>query len=269
MEYIAIFGAPRSGTSWLGQLFNSSPQVVYRFQPLFSYSFKGRLSEQASSKAIQQFYDDLLVTEDDFVLQTKNTSGKVEEVNFNKEKVSHLVWKEVRYHYIIEALLKNSNTKIIGIVRHPCAVIHSWLNAPKEFKSEWNPLEEWRFAKHKNENKKEEYNGYEKWKELAFIYKELSQKYSDQFHIIAYEDLNLHTSGKMKELYEFCNLPWQKQTQRFIEASKTHHNNDAYSVFRNQKQNDEWKDRFPKKIENAIKNDPDFILLNEYYQWNI
>ena len=37
MKNVAIFGVPRSGTSWLGQIFNSSPMVAYRFQPLFSY----------------------------------------------------------------------------------------------------------------------------------------------------------------------------------------------------------------------------------------
>lgn len=45
---IAIFGVPRSGTSWLGQLFNSSERVAYRYQPLFSYAFKGRLNENST-----------------------------------------------------------------------------------------------------------------------------------------------------------------------------------------------------------------------------
>ena len=37
---ISIHGVPRSGTSWLGQILDSSPKVRYKFQPLFSYAFK-------------------------------------------------------------------------------------------------------------------------------------------------------------------------------------------------------------------------------------
>ena len=40
MRHLALFGCPRSGTSWLGQIFNSAPDVAYRYQPLFSYEFK-------------------------------------------------------------------------------------------------------------------------------------------------------------------------------------------------------------------------------------
>jgi hypothetical protein len=35
-----ISGAARSGTSWLGQILDSSPDVAYRFQPFFAYAFK-------------------------------------------------------------------------------------------------------------------------------------------------------------------------------------------------------------------------------------
>ena len=37
-----IHGAPRSGTTWLGQLFNSHPAVKYCYQPFFSHAFRGR-----------------------------------------------------------------------------------------------------------------------------------------------------------------------------------------------------------------------------------
>ena len=42
-KIILITGVARSGTSWIGQIIDSSPEVVYRFQPLFSYAFKGFL----------------------------------------------------------------------------------------------------------------------------------------------------------------------------------------------------------------------------------
>ena len=45
MKRIAIHSAPRSGSSWLGQILNSSPKVCFRFQPLFSYAFKDYLND--------------------------------------------------------------------------------------------------------------------------------------------------------------------------------------------------------------------------------
>ena len=57
---LAIFGVPRSGTSWLSQIFNSHPDVAMRFQPLFSYSHKGRVSEDSSSEEISEFFDELV-----------------------------------------------------------------------------------------------------------------------------------------------------------------------------------------------------------------
>lgn len=268
MNHVAIFGAPRSGTSWLGQLFNSSPQVAYRFQPLFSYAFKGRLSEESTSEEIRNFYKELLETSDDFVMQRRTISGKDTGLSFRKKEPSCLVWKEVRYHYVIEALLKRSDTQIVGIVRHPCAVIHSWLNAPKEFDPSWDPLDEWRFASKKNLGRKEEYNGYEKWKVLAFGYMRLARDYPDRFRTVVYEDLNLDTTGQLKSLYDFCGLPWSEQTDQFIRSSKSTDNEDPYGVFRKQKRNNEWEGSLPADIENSILTDPDFHRLNSYYRWN-
>ena len=41
---VAIHGVPRSGTSWIGEIINSSPNVLYKFQPLFSYALKDFLT---------------------------------------------------------------------------------------------------------------------------------------------------------------------------------------------------------------------------------
>ena len=46
MKRIAIHSVPRSGSSWLGQILNSSLKVCFRFQPLFSYAFKDYLNEK-------------------------------------------------------------------------------------------------------------------------------------------------------------------------------------------------------------------------------
>ena len=267
MEKVAIFGAPRSGTSWLGQIFNSSPHVAYRFQPLFSYTFKGRITLNSKPKDIEQFYDDLFVTKDEFVLQKKNISGE-KGLAFRKEILTHLVWKEVRYHYLIEHLMANSSTKVIGLVRHPCAVINSWLQAPKEFDSAWDPLEEWRYASKKNQNMPEEYNGYEKWKELVFLYMKLEEKYPERFKIQVYERLNEDTEEEVKKLFNFINLSLERQILSFILESKSEDSRDPYGVHRKEQDNNKWKKGLLTEIQNSIFNDIDFIEINHRFQWN-
>lgn len=225
MKPIAIFGAPRSGTTWLGQLFNSSPCCSYRYQPLFSYEFKDALSDSSTSLEIKNFHEKLEHAKSEFVLT---------EHSFKKTDITHLVWKEVRYHHITDNLLKHSNLKIVYIERDALSVINSWYNAPKEFnKKEWDILDEWRDAPSKNQNKPEEFNGYNKWLEVGEIHRRNKKKYADQVKIIDYNVLRNNTVNVMKDIFTFCGIDWSDQVDEFINHTKTKHNNDKYSVFKN------------------------------------
>ncbi|MDF1594396.1 MAG: sulfotransferase, partial [Desulfobacterales bacterium] len=167
MDKIAIFGVPRSGTTWLSQIFNSHPGVALRFQPLFSYGHKGRLSEYSSAMEIRKFFKEILFTQDPFALMT--TEFQKNYPTFEKsEKPTHIVFKETRYLHIIENMLNIcSEIKIIGIVRNPLSVLASWVRAPKEFNKEWDINREWLYAPSKNQNRPEEFYGFDKWKEVA------------------------------------------------------------------------------------------------------
>lgn len=104
MKNIAIFGAPRSGTSWLAQIFNSHPDVLLRFQPLFSYTHKHRLSNKSTRDDIEGFFDEISQSKDDFVLMRAGMHKSYPA--FNKAfKSTHIVFKEMRYLHIIENLL--------------------------------------------------------------------------------------------------------------------------------------------------------------------
>lgn len=238
---VSIHGVPRSGTSWLGQIFNSSPNVAFRFQPLFSYAFKNRLGPNSTKEELADFFRDIYETKDEFVLQLKNISGN-KEVDFLKnENPTHLIMKEVRYHHILQNLITNQpKIKVIGLVRNPCGCINSWLRAPKEFKPEWNELEEWRKAPSKNLDRPEEFNGFEKWKEVASMFLGFSEKYPDNFKLIQYEKLNNDTLKCVKELFNFCELELGEQTKDFINLSRNNDSKDAYSVFRKGQVNDSW-----------------------------
>ncbi len=259
MKKIAIHSVPRSGSSWLGQIFNSHPNVAYRFQPLFSYAFKDRLNENSSAEEIRKFFNDLLTTDDDFVLQRND--GKIAKhvpQFFKSNVISHIVYKEVRYNHIIKNLLEKDNEiKVIGLVRNPFATINSWLRAPKEFRKDlgWNELEEWRFAPSKNQNKKEEFNGYEKWKEVAQLFLSLQNEFPDRFYLLKYNDLLIRTFETVEKIFAFSDLEVHKQTMDFLQESKSKEDNDPYGVFKKIEKDEKWKTELDKRIVDAIKED--------------
>ncbi len=251
---VSIFSAPRSGSSWLGQLFNSSPCTAYRFQPLFSYAFKGRLTEGSSRQECMAFLEELLVTKDKFILQADG-NYHVDHVGFSKnpKKTSHLVFKEVRYINILRNLMEQlPEIKVVGLVRHPCAVIDSWIHAPREFKPEWNVQEQWRSGALKNQGRPEEFFGFDKWKEAALLFLELEKKYPERMKVVRYADLNADPKGTTKDLFAFCDLEFGPSTEDFIRTSRSADGGDANSVYRKARPDEAWKSRLPEAIAETI-----------------
>lgn len=266
MNKIAIFSVPRSGSTWLGQIFNSSPHVTYRFQPNFAYSFPEHLTENASRAEILNFYDRLLNTDDPFVNAEISISSR-KNIQFDKQEIKALVFKETHYLHVIENLLENSDTKVIGLVRSPFATINSWLNTPKEFHPGWNIEEEWVLAPSKNKGKKENYFGYQKWKEVTDLFFRLKDQYPERFLCVSYEDLLEDTKGQIKIIFDFCQLPFTKQTETFIEQASKKNEEDPYSVFKKKSKDDQWKTSLPNFIKKEILEDEGFKELNKVFKW--
>ncbi len=236
MQRLAIHSVPRSGSTWLGALFDSSPRVLYRYQPLFSYAFKGRLSSQSSAEEIKQFFHDIGVSKDDFINQTE---AKVKGIvpTFSKHDPTTVIYKEVRYHNIVPHLLTcDEQVKIIGLVRNPLSTLNSWLNAPKEFRPDlgWKIQEEWQLAPRKNQHKPEEFNGYEKWKEVALMFEALRSQYPERFFLVQYQDLLNNLDRTVQALFEFAEIPVESQTRTFLKESRIRQSEDAYGVYHTQ-----------------------------------
>ncbi len=252
---ISLHGAPRSGTTWLGKIFDSHPDVAYRFQPLFSYRFKGAIDDNSRQDTVMQFLRQLYDENgDEFILQQQQIARKVQPSFV--EKVQHprvLVMKEVRYHYVIDLLLRTvPEIKIIGIVRHPCGAINSWLKTPREFLPEWDVVSEWRNAPSKNQDRREEYYGFSKWKELARLFLRLESTYPDAFRLIRYEELVAHPHERVRELFGFCGLDMHAQVLRFLDESQQHEVDDPDSVFRSKDVVSRWKKELPAFIQDEI-----------------
>lgn len=252
---VSLHGAPRSGTSWLGKIFDSHPDTAYRFQPLFSYRFKGAIDATSGREQVERFLTDLYtIQDDDFILQLRQQGRGAHPDGF--AKTSHpgvLVMKEVRYHYVIETLLHQvEGIKIVGIVRHPCGTINSWLKTQREFKPEWDAIAEWREATSKNQKRSEEYYGFSKWKELAYLFLSLACEQPDSFYLVRYESLVANPEREVGKLFTFCGLDMPDQVRNFIASSQQQEVEDPDSVFRTADVAERWKHELPAVIRDAI-----------------
>lgn len=266
MIKIGIHGVPRSGTTWLGAIFDSSLNVAYRNQPLFSYAFKSYLSENSSKMDIDNFFQGILKTNDDYILQKEGKRKGFIPI-FKKEFITHIIYKEARYHNVLLNLLgKDPDVKVIGIIRNPKSVISSWYFAPKEFnKLEWSLFEEWKYANLKNKGLKEEFYGFNKWKEVAELFLKLMKDYPDRFYLINYSELLTQTEKIIKDTFGFCKLEYLEQTKEFIDSSKKFDlSEDAYSVYRKNQVDDKWKESLPSEISNEIDFDLAGTILEQF-----
>ena len=234
-KVIGIQGVPRSGTSWLAQIFNSHPDVKLKFQPLFSYALKNEIDDNASDQEINNFYNNMWNNNTDLFLNFKDPIIHKNYPVFHKNTTQkYLVFKQVHHHYVINNLLKkDQKIKFILLIRNPLAVMSSWKNAPKEFRPEWNFSEEWQFAKLKNNNMRENYFGYKKWCDVASLFFQLKTEYPDRVYVLNYSDLLTNTIKEIENIFDFSGIGKpNSQTIEFINKSKSINHLDPNSVYK-------------------------------------
>lgn len=249
---VAIVGMPRSGTSWLGQIFDSSPNVAYRLEPIFSYAFKNVVDENSAREDYIKLFDCIYASQDAFLLQRdKRKSGKYP--TFSKRKVlEFLTFKTTRFHYLLKDMLNYfDNLKMISIVRNPCGSINSWLNTPGEFPATADPMKEWRSGSCRK-TAKEEYWGFDDWKKVTTLHMRLEKDFSKQFKIISYEKLVENTRKATEDIFEFVGLELEEQTINFTKECHKSHNEDSYAVFKKKDVAYTWKSNLPKGIREEI-----------------
>jgi hypothetical protein len=264
---VSIHGVPRSGTSWLGQIFNSHQDVAYRHQPLFSHRFKNRVDQHSSPEDwatfVRELYD---CVDDDFINDAWSEQRKPPFEVEKRHPSKCLVMKMVRYHQLIPKFLEwDNNLKVIGIIRNPCAVINSWLGAPLEFDKSWSPADQWRFAPAKNLGRPEEFNGFEKWKEVARLFLDLEQKCS-RFMLVRFEELVTSAEPTTQKLFGFCGLSMEEQVQRFLSETQSRHSDNPYGLTKSPEVRTRWKTELNPKIRDAIHADLAGSELEQFVQ---
>ena len=229
---IGLHGAPRSGTTWIGQIFNSAPEVAFRFQPFFAHTFRPRIDAVTSAAKLDQILAEIAETQDDFILQRGDGRMAKDELAFAKSAVARVVYKEVRYHHLLPTLMQIPRFKGVGIIRDPLEVLASWKAAPREFDPVWDFGAEWREAGLKNGGRIGEFYGYEGWKRAALIFQDMAAQYPDRFRILRYGDLTADPVGLVTDLFGFLGLAMTDQTTAFLARSTSRDDGDTYGVFR-------------------------------------
>ena len=251
-KVIALIGMPRSGSSWLGQIFDSSPNVAYRLEPVFSYAFKDAVDENSSKEDYIEFFKGIYRSSDDFLLQTDKRKSGIYPTFSKCDRPEFLAFKTTRFHNLIRDMLKYfDNLKMISIVRHPCGAINSWLNTPGEFPSSADPMIEWRTGSCRK-TAKEEFWGFNDWKKVTLFHMQLEDEYPGQFKIVRFDNLVENTKELTGELFEFTGLELEEQTLEFISKSQSRHDEDSYSVYKSKKVVESWKKSLPLHIQKEI-----------------
>jgi hypothetical protein len=244
-----ISGMPRSGTTWLSQIFASAPEVRLKFCPLFSYEFKNALDEHSSGDEWRQLFWDVYNTNSDFLDQEYlRREGLVPTFEDKIKDPRHLVIKSTRFHNLVPNIIERTdNVRFVHIVRHPCDCINSWLNNPREFPSDADPLSDWRYGNCRKTGPGE-FWGFDDWKAVNRQALTLQDSYPERFIILRYEDLVRDTKRGIKKLFQELGMIYGQQTDNFINLASSKHDNNKRSVFKRTSLQPEWLEQLHPSI---------------------
>lgn len=247
-QIIFVAGVARSGTSWVGQIFASHPKVCFRFQPLFSYEFKGRVNEGSSAEEFSKFFRDLGMPVKGFLRQEDKVASGEYPYQPETGDESILAIKENRYQSVIAPMVrKMSNLCVVGIIRHPCAVLNSWRKNEKEFPKDADFLKEWRHGMCKNSGP-EDYFGYYRWKEVSNLYLDLQKQFPSRVYIQRYEDLLENPEVESRAILNFCGLDFAPEVKAFVQQSTSRHVDSYYAVYKDIGAISDWRQEMPAEI---------------------
>lgn len=252
---IWLSGMPRSGTTWVSQIFASSPDVRLKFCPLFSYEFKNALTESSSAEDWRELFSAVYKTESEYLDQNYlRQDGLVPEFDDKNRYPSHLAIKSTRFHNLTDRMLElNPNLKFIHIVRDPRASIYSWISNPYEFPSDADVILEWKSGRCRKQGFGE-YWGFDDWCNTTKQALLLQDKYAERMFVVNYEDVRSSPIVSVQKLFKFSGLELTEQTLDFIRQSqcKSTHNNNKRSVYKDPQQVESWRTGLNSSIASAI-----------------
>lgn len=250
-----LLGMPRSGTTWLSQIFESSPDFVVRLSPNYSYPLKNQLDIGASRSDWVAHLGASLVTDDPFM--TQNWRRKTGELGTFPSRplraVERLAVKDTRFHSLYQRAMELfDEAQLIYLVRHPAGAINSWWRS-KEFPAEADFACEWRNGACRKVEGSGEYWGFDDWRLLTEHYLDLEKEAPNRYRICRYETLVRNPERVVAELFAFVGCDLQATTRIFLQDSQNRHDERTYAVFKDPSVADRWRLELPKAIQEAIR----------------
>jgi len=249
-----VTGMPRSGTSWIGQIVDSSPDVRYRMAPLFSYELKHAVGPGASRDQWESMLRRAYASQDEYMDQRhRRAAGDYPTFSDKRAAPPVLVCKFDRFQDLMEEMLERfPELQMVGVVRHPCGAIHSWLTAgPKEFPADADPLAQWRSGACKKAAFGDRF-GFDDWKHVARLFVRLAAERPAQFRLVRYEAFVDDAAARTRELFAWLGLAVGPQTEAFVARSQATVVDRVYSVFKPAAVKDRWRAELQPEIRDAI-----------------
>ena len=289
---IFIFGSPRSGTSWLGKIFDSHPETLFRHEPdsidWGDYSFlagpeaaddakphierlkycnnlKPSGTRPVFAKAYMNGFQRLVriaaVYGGKGLERLNSKFAALTVPDFVSPDRAELVIKSVGIERVGAFAAARPDAKRVLLMRHPCGHTDSVMRgfAKSRFNS---PL----YTSFVDTPQAKPYgltrDSVEKLSlpvQIAWrwaIWNEKAIAEDPGLHIVLYEELCRDPLATSQQLFEYCGLDWPSQTQKFIEYSVSG-DSGYFGVRRNPMEAaNRWQERFKESDEviEAISN---------------
>lgn len=255
-DLIFLLGMPRSGTTWLSQIFEMVSEVVVRLSPNYSYALKNRLSVKSTEADWIEVLRRALSTDDPFMTQDwKRERGELEWIDKDLSNVHRLAIKDTRYHDVyIMGMEIFPAAKCLYIVRHPCGHLNSWRTST-EFPDDADFATNWRNGACRKSDGPGEYWGFDDWKALTLRYLAQESLNPERFKVFRFEALVEDPIGTTENLFRFVGLELHDDVVSFLNRSHASHDPSANSVFRSPKVACRWRSEFPEDIAAEIFED--------------
>lgn len=252
---IFLVGMPRSGTTWLSQIFESSPDFVVRLSPNYSRPLKNQLDLASSREDWFANLSAALTTDDPFMTQNyRRDTGELSTFPPRSlQTVDRLAIKDTRFHDLYQRAMELCDeAQLIYLVRHPAGMLNSWWRS-KEFPAEADFATEWRGGACRKVEEPGEYWGFDDWCALTERYLTLEEQTPNRYRVCRYEDLVRDRERVAGELFAFAGYGLRPATRTFLQDSQSRHDSRAYAVFKNPSVADRWRSELPETIQEALR----------------